>query len=213
MLGPVKPWVASASKDIGEKYKVSTIYGVALRPGGGDHPLGLALDFMVYGDRAKGQAVADYAKTNAVQLNITYIIWYQQIWNTSRAGEGWRAMEDRGSTTQNHKDHVHVSFRAVNGGGGPTVDNVGLPNPLEGIAGVRRAIETLQGQIAAMVDLFTQMGKVAGYLADPANWLRVAMAFAGVIALLVAILSWDKVKQGATTATKTVTATGKTVTA
>jgi hypothetical protein len=26
-----------------------------------------------------------------------------------RASEGWRYMEDRGSTTANHYDHVHVS--------------------------------------------------------------------------------------------------------
>jgi hypothetical protein len=26
------------------------------------------------------------------------------------SGDGWRPMEDRGSITQNHCDHVHVSF-------------------------------------------------------------------------------------------------------
>jgi hypothetical protein len=26
-----------------------------------------------------------------------------------RAGEGWRAMPDRGSATANHYDHVHIA--------------------------------------------------------------------------------------------------------
>jgi hypothetical protein len=34
------------------------------------------------------------------------VIWRQRI----NSGTGWRAMEDRGSITQNHYDHVHVSF-------------------------------------------------------------------------------------------------------
>ena len=34
------------------------------------------------------------------------MIWRQRI----NLGEGWRDMADRGSITQNHNDHVHVSF-------------------------------------------------------------------------------------------------------
>ena len=33
----------------------------------------------------------------------------QHIWSVERAGEGWRGMSDRGSTTANHYDHVHVT--------------------------------------------------------------------------------------------------------
>ena len=31
------------------------------------------------------------------------------IWSVERGGEGWRGMSDRGSTTANHYDHVHVT--------------------------------------------------------------------------------------------------------
>jgi hypothetical protein len=37
------------------------------------------------------------------------VIWSQQIWTVDRGSEGWRYMEDRGSTTANHYDHVHVT--------------------------------------------------------------------------------------------------------
>ncbi|WP_372509255.1 hypothetical protein [Actinomadura madurae] len=40
-------------------------------------------------------------------LGISYVIWKQRIWNVR--GGGWRPMEDRGSITQNHYDHVHIS--------------------------------------------------------------------------------------------------------
>ena len=43
------------------------------------------------------------------ELNISYLIYSQKIWSVDRGGEGWRSMSDRGSTTANHYDHVHVT--------------------------------------------------------------------------------------------------------
>jgi len=51
---------------------------------------------------------------NRASLNLKYVIWGQRIWNPSEDSvatwTSWRAMEDRGDVTQNHWDHVHVSF-------------------------------------------------------------------------------------------------------
>jgi hypothetical protein len=58
--------------------------------------------------RAHGDAVAQYAISNASSLGVKYVIWRQRIWDV-RSGGGWRAMEDRGSVTANHYDHVHIS--------------------------------------------------------------------------------------------------------
>ena len=55
-------------------------------------------------------AMADYYRAHAAQYGISYIIFNQHIWSVARSSEGWRFMADRGSDTQNHKDHVHVSF-------------------------------------------------------------------------------------------------------
>lgn len=59
----------------------------------------------------KGWQLAHYAQNNAARLGVHYIVYRQHIWNVQRAGEGWRPMPNRGSWTQNHMDHVHISYR------------------------------------------------------------------------------------------------------
>ncbi|WP_067963956.1 coiled-coil domain-containing protein [Nocardiopsis trehalosi] len=89
-----------------------------LRPGDpGEHGSGRACDFMMSAgggspsaaNRALGQQIAEYAQANADRLGVMYIIWEQKIWDTRNPGAGWKPMEDRGSITQNHYDHVHIS--------------------------------------------------------------------------------------------------------
>ncbi len=74
---------------------------------GGDHGAGLALDIMSSG--ALGAAIADYVRAHASDFGVSEVIFAQRIWSPLRGSEGWRAMEDRGSSTANHYDHVHVS--------------------------------------------------------------------------------------------------------
>lgn len=119
-LGPVKPWVQSAAEDIGKRFDVKDILGVGLRPNESDHPLGLALDFMVGKDKAKGDAIAAYLRSNASAYGVKYIIWYDKIWSVERASEGLRAYKPpTGLTTDTamHRDHVHVSFNNQPGSG------------------------------------------------------------------------------------------------
>lgn len=98
---------AAAFRDL-----VVSMYGVTaygLRPGdSGDHGTGLAVDFMVPVGSELGDAIANFAISNMGSYGISYVIWEQQIygdWSYS-----WVPMEDRGSITDNHYDHVHVSF-------------------------------------------------------------------------------------------------------
>ena len=84
-----------------------TSYG-GVRPGDdGDHGTGQALDIMISGDA--GWEVAEFVRANYDALGVSEVIYSQKIWSVERSGEGWRWMEDRGSTTANHYDHVHVS--------------------------------------------------------------------------------------------------------
>lgn len=53
-------------------------------------------------------AEAMRAAGKAGDPNIGYVIYRQRI-ASARDGWAWRPMEDRGSNTQNHYDHVHVS--------------------------------------------------------------------------------------------------------
>lgn len=77
-----------------------------IRGDGSEHASGHALDIMVSG--SLGTDIAAWLKANYAALGITEIIYQQHIWTTQRASEGWRAMEDRGSATANHYDHIHV---------------------------------------------------------------------------------------------------------
>ena len=78
----------------------------AADPGG--HPSGLALDYMVMSDAALGDAIAQYHIAHWDELGVEYIIWQQRM--LSSPGGSWSYMEDRGSTTANHYDHVHVNY-------------------------------------------------------------------------------------------------------
>ena len=82
-------------------------YG-GLRPGdSGEHGLGLALDIMVTG--STGDQIAEFVRANSSALGVSEVLWAQQIWTVERSSEGWRPLEDRGSVTANHYDHVHVT--------------------------------------------------------------------------------------------------------
>ena len=88
------------------------------RPGSdGEHPLGRACDFMLSSGGVLpaassiqlGYSIAAWAQANASRLGIMYIIYRQRIWDVRMASSGWVPMEDRGSITANHYDHVHIS--------------------------------------------------------------------------------------------------------
>lgn len=102
----VSPNIVAVHRAVCSNFPEITVYGT-LRGGGGDHPLGRAVDIMVSGDR--GWQVAEFVRANYAELGVSYVIYSQKIWSVERSGEGWRGMEDRGSTTANHYDHVHVS--------------------------------------------------------------------------------------------------------
>jgi hypothetical protein len=83
----------------------------------GEHPLGRACDFMLStggvmptgANVGRGYDIAAWAQANASRLGIMYIIYRQKIWDIRNPSAGWAPMEDRGSITANHYDHVHVS--------------------------------------------------------------------------------------------------------
>jgi hypothetical protein len=84
-------------------------YG-GVRPGDpGEHGAGRALDIMV--GTATGNQVAAYLQQNASRLGVDNVIWRQRIWFAGDPSSQWQTMEDRGSATANHMDHVHVGTR------------------------------------------------------------------------------------------------------
>ena len=74
---------------------------------GGDHGSGRAVDIMVSGE--PGWDIARYVQTHSRELDVAYVIYEQQIWMAGNSTSQWKTMQDRGSRTANHYDHVHVS--------------------------------------------------------------------------------------------------------
>ena len=83
-------------------------YGGYRSGDGGSHGEGRAVDVMI-SSSSQGDQVAEWVRANAGALSVSEIIWAQQIWTDERSSEGWRWMEDRGSDTANHYDHVHIT--------------------------------------------------------------------------------------------------------
>lgn len=76
-----------------------------------DHPEGRAIDAMIPNYRsgegvALGDEIVDYVMANAEFFDVEYLIWRQTYYPVGTAPS---LMEDRGSDTQNHFDHVHIT--------------------------------------------------------------------------------------------------------
>ncbi|WP_436977288.1 LysM peptidoglycan-binding domain-containing protein [Streptococcus suis] len=109
----LQPQVAVFRAEVANAFGITSFSGY--RPGdSGDHGKGLAIDFMVPQSSALGDQVAAYAVANLASKNINYIIWKQRFYAPYASIYGpaytWNLMPDRGSITENHYDHVHVSF-------------------------------------------------------------------------------------------------------
>ncbi|CYX78410.1 Peptidoglycan-binding LysM [Streptococcus suis] len=109
----LQPQVAAFHAEVANAFGITSFSGY--RPGdSGDHGKGLAIDFMVPESSALGDQVAAYAVANLASKNINYIIWKQRFYAPYDSIYGpaytWNLMPDRGSITENHYDHVHVSF-------------------------------------------------------------------------------------------------------
>ncbi|HEM4411011.1 TPA: LysM peptidoglycan-binding domain-containing protein [Streptococcus suis] len=109
----LQPQVAAFRAEVANAFGITSFSGY--RPGdSGDHGKGLAIDFMVPESSALGNQVAAYAVANLASKNINYIIWKQRFYAPYDSIYGpaytWNLMPDRGSVTENHYDHVHVSF-------------------------------------------------------------------------------------------------------
>ncbi|MGI5125531.1 hypothetical protein ACQEVB_01835 [Pseudonocardia sp. CA-107938] len=112
-LGLVKPWAKEAAQFIACLFDEHDVLGIGGRGRVSDHPRGLAVDFMTRGE--DGDRIARCVLRNQEELGVSYVIWKQRI----NYGQGWEPMEDRGSITENHFDHVHVSFEPRPGTGTP----------------------------------------------------------------------------------------------
>ena len=109
----LQPQTAAFKEEIANLFGITSFSGY--RPGdSGDHGKGLAIDFMVPEGSELGDKIAEYAIQNMASRGISYIIWKQRFYAPFDSKYGpantWNPMPDRGSVTENHYDHVHVSM-------------------------------------------------------------------------------------------------------
>ena len=109
----LQPQTAAFKEEVAKLFGITSFSGY--RPGdSGDHGKGLAIDFMVPVSSALGDQIAEYAVQNMASRGINYIIWKQRFYAPYDSKYGpaytWNPMPDRGSVTENHYDHVHVSM-------------------------------------------------------------------------------------------------------
>ncbi|TVW70985.1 LysM peptidoglycan-binding domain-containing protein [Streptococcus pneumoniae] len=109
----LQPQTAAFKEEIANLFGITSFSGY--RPGdSGDHGKGLAIDFMVPESLELGDKIAEYAIQNMASRGISYIIWKQRFYAPFDSKYGpantWNPMPDRGSVTENHYDHVHVSM-------------------------------------------------------------------------------------------------------
>jgi hypothetical protein len=105
--------------------QIRSLLGV--RPGDPkDHGSGRAVDVMIPNyfspaGIALGTEIAEWARTNATALGVTYVIWREHLWSVARADEGWRRCGDTASCytgpdpSAAHLDHVHISVHGNQG--------------------------------------------------------------------------------------------------
>lgn len=110
-LGKVKPETKSISKEIFDAAKSAghEIWYMWGMGSSSEHATGRALDFMVRNEAA-GDWIRNYIWTNRKRLRLQHVIWEQHITSTVTQPGVRRKMPDRGNTTENHYDHVHVLF-------------------------------------------------------------------------------------------------------
>lgn len=91
-----------------------------------EHGAGRALDIMTGNNTALGNDVNKFLLQNADAFGLNYNLWQQKQWNPDGSVSG---MENRGSPTQNHMDHVHANVAPGPAAGFPT-------GPLSGVPGM-----------------------------------------------------------------------------
>ncbi|MEO3806527.1 hypothetical protein [Nonomuraea sp. B1E8] len=110
----ITPRTRLMKEQIAKNFALPFTVGCFRSGSSGEHPLGRACDFMMStggsmpsaANAALGDRIAEWAIKNKSKLGVKYVIWKQRI----NHGSGWSTMSNRGSITENHYDHVHISM-------------------------------------------------------------------------------------------------------
>lgn len=105
--------VEATVRALAQKFGFSDVGGVRPKDQFPDHPGGYAADYMIHGDRSKGDALANWSTIHAKEIGLDYQIWYGRVWDVDKDPIGlphsqWRPYT---GTSNPHTDHVHQTYR------------------------------------------------------------------------------------------------------
>jgi hypothetical protein len=121
--GKLVPDAAAAKSLISQMFGVTDIGGYRNPDGYNEHSSGEALDIMIGQNKQLGDQINQFLLANADALGLQYTLFKQTQWNPNGTSSG---MEDRGSQTANHQDHVHARFKPGAAAGGTSP--IGMPD-------------------------------------------------------------------------------------
>jgi hypothetical protein len=222
-LNGTRPHVKAAGQVLGDYFRFSDAEMGGVRPDAiPDHPSGVAIDFMGGSNMSRCQNLFVGVQSRPdvwKYLNIRYVIWQQTYYDAP--GKPGSKMENRGSPTANHMDHVHITFQqlgaipnrdgflAAMGGAGIPVAGVITPGVAETAGeGLADAAAQTLGMVKQIYDALTKIGAAFSFMTDPKNWWRIALFVLGVGIGLAGVIKLDA--PGAATATKAVAKVVKT---
>ncbi|WP_314990259.1 phage tail tip lysozyme [uncultured Gemella sp.] len=115
----LQPHVSQMRAFLMEKFELGDVGGYRHKDTDGTnhgHGDGLALDLMLPIGSPRGKAITSYLIENYNDLRIYYIIYEQRFYtkdvpNIYGPANNWNLMPNRGSITENHYDHIHISFK------------------------------------------------------------------------------------------------------
>lgn len=115
----LKPGISDIKKTIEQKFPGLTIggYNGNVDQPWDEHATGEAIDVMIPPELVgtpEGQALGDQIVQQALAGGGSYALWGQKQWNPDGSSSG---MDDRGSVTENHGDHVHIRRKTYDTGG------------------------------------------------------------------------------------------------
>lgn len=121
----VQPHVQAFADEVRKATRVKSIGTY----NGHDPSVDRALDlFHAIGDDELADEICWFAVRHLERFGVDYIISRQRIFNPEVLNE-WRWMADRGNPTQNHMDHVHISFEPT-GSAEPVPTPEPIPEPV-----------------------------------------------------------------------------------
>ncbi|QMU18999.1 phage tail protein [Gordonia rubripertincta] len=167
--GGLKPIAVMMRRLIFRMWKQITDIGGYRQDAYPEHPSGRALDIMVPNAKT-GDEVNGWVHANSKKFPIEHTIW-QQRWRPQGNPKG-EPMEDRGSPTQNHMDHVHSWWKEQN------VDPNKVPGGLVGYDGLSDAdkLNIIKKKISEILDkainpIKQGMASIIG--SAPPEWLNI----------------------------------------